>query len=55
MVGLNGSLGLNAIENAAAVGQRHLGWDIARAEREVADYRAAAHRFRPGRVEAAIT
>jgi len=46
MVGLNGSVGLDAVENAAQVAQKFLGWDDERASREVEDYRRYVERFR---------
>ncbi|HVF43704.1 MAG TPA: glycerol-3-phosphate dehydrogenase/oxidase [Pyrinomonadaceae bacterium] len=47
MVGLNGQLGLDALEAAARVAQRFLGWDEARAEYEVESYKSYVERFRP--------
>ncbi|HYX41811.1 MAG TPA: glycerol-3-phosphate dehydrogenase/oxidase, partial [Pyrinomonadaceae bacterium] len=47
MVGLNGTLGLDAVECAAELAQKYLGWDDARAAREVADYRRYVERFQP--------
>jgi glycerol-3-phosphate dehydrogenase len=47
MVGLNSEAGLDAIEAAAKVAQKYLGWDEERAAREVDDYRKYARRFRP--------
>jgi glycerol-3-phosphate dehydrogenase len=47
MVGLNGSVGLDAVESAAHVAQKFLGWDDARAAREVEDYRRYVERFHP--------
>ncbi len=47
MVGLNRHLGLNAVEGAARVAQKYLGWDTDRAAREAADYRLYVARFRP--------
>ena len=46
MVGLNRALGLDAVAAAARVAQKHLGWDEARAEQEVAAYRRYVERFR---------
>jgi glycerol-3-phosphate dehydrogenase len=39
MVGLNSSCGRNAVEAAAMVGRKFLGWSAERARREVQDYR----------------
>ena len=39
MVGLNSTGGLNAVEAAASVAQKHLGWPAGRVEREIAAYR----------------
>jgi glycerol-3-phosphate dehydrogenase len=39
MVGLNSTIGLEAIDAAAAIAQRHLGWSPERAEQEVKSYR----------------
>jgi glycerol-3-phosphate dehydrogenase len=39
MVGLNSTGGLNAVEAAASVAQRHLGWTASRVAREIAAYR----------------
>lgn len=39
MVGLNSSIGLNAVNAAAAVAQKHLGWSSARVVDEVETYR----------------
>ncbi|HYY55889.1 MAG TPA: glycerol-3-phosphate dehydrogenase, partial [Pyrinomonadaceae bacterium] len=39
MVGMNGSLGLDAVEAAARIAQKYLGWSRARAEQETAAYR----------------
>jgi glycerol-3-phosphate dehydrogenase len=47
MVGLNGSVGLNAIENAARIARKYLGWDEARLELEVDEYRKYVRRFHP--------
>jgi glycerol-3-phosphate dehydrogenase len=49
MVGLNGSVGLDAVEKAAHVAQKFLGWDDGRVASEVEDYRSYAGRFHPGR------
>ena len=50
MVGLSRALGLDAVEHAAELAQKYLGWDDARVEREVSDYRRYIERFLP-RVE----
>lgn len=47
MVGLNSSAGLNAVEAAAQVARKHLGWSEERAASEVAAYRAYVERFHP--------
>ena len=47
MTGLNSQLGLDAVERAARVAQRFLGWDESRAAREVENYRRYVERFRP--------
>lgn len=52
MTGLNSSLGLDAVERAAEVAQEFLGWDDARAAREVNDYRRYVERFQAPRREA---
>jgi glycerol-3-phosphate dehydrogenase len=46
MVGLDGALGLDAVEAAAHVAQKYLGWTDARAQSEVAAYRRYVARFR---------
>ena len=47
MVGLNRAAGLDALAQAARVAQKYLGWDDARAEREMDAYRRYVARFRP--------
>ena len=47
LVGWDADLGLGSVEGAARVARRHLGWDDARAEAEVAAYRAYIRRFHP--------
>ncbi|MFL5758289.1 MAG: glycerol-3-phosphate dehydrogenase/oxidase [Thermomicrobiales bacterium] len=47
MAGLGPRMAIGADMAAAEVARCHLGWDQARAEREVAAYRAALDRFRP--------
>jgi glycerol-3-phosphate dehydrogenase len=47
MVGLNRTLGLDAVAEAARIAQKCLGWDAARAQREVDAYRHYVERFRP--------
>lgn len=49
MVGLNGQVGLDAVERAALLARKFLGWDDARAAREVEDYRRYIERFHPKR------
>ena len=39
MVGLNSTCGLDAVESAAKIAQKHLGWSDARVEEETAAYR----------------
>jgi glycerol-3-phosphate dehydrogenase len=45
MAGLNSRTGLDAVEAAARVARKFLGWDDARAAREVEDYRRYVERF----------
>jgi glycerol-3-phosphate dehydrogenase len=45
MVGLNGVVGLDALERAAHIAQKFLGWDDERASGEVEAYRRYAERF----------
>ncbi|MGH2561388.1 MAG: glycerol-3-phosphate dehydrogenase [Thermomicrobiales bacterium] len=47
MAGLGPRMAVGADEAAAALAQRHLGWDADRAAREVAAYRAYLARFKP--------
>jgi glycerol-3-phosphate dehydrogenase len=47
LVGMNEAAGLDAIEGAAAIARRHLGWDAERVAREVAAYRDYVRRFHP--------
>jgi glycerol-3-phosphate dehydrogenase len=47
MIGMNAAVGLDAIEGAARIAQKYLGWSAARAEREVAAYRTYIERFHP--------
>jgi glycerol-3-phosphate dehydrogenase len=44
MVGLNSSAGLKAVEAAARVAGKHLGWSAGRIEEEIADYRKLVRR-----------
>lgn len=46
MVGFNSTCGVNAVEAAAKIAQKYLGWSQARAEQEVADYQTYIARFR---------
>ena len=46
MVGLNSTCGLKAVERAASVAQRYLGWTDSRVVREVEDYLRYVERFR---------
>jgi glycerol-3-phosphate dehydrogenase len=47
MVGLGPDVGLESDEAAARIACKHLGWDDARATREVARYRAYVERYHP--------
>jgi glycerol-3-phosphate dehydrogenase len=47
MIGLDGRVGQDALERAARIAQRFLGWDDVRAAREVEDYRRYITRFIP--------
>jgi glycerol-3-phosphate dehydrogenase len=47
MVGLNSACGLNALEAAAEIAQKHLGWSESRVKRETEDYRKHVERFIP--------
>jgi glycerol-3-phosphate dehydrogenase len=47
MVGMNAAAGLDAVEAAAKVAQKYLGWDDDRVTREIADYRKYVQRFHP--------
>jgi glycerol-3-phosphate dehydrogenase len=47
MVGLDGRLGLDALDDAARVAREHLGWDEARAAHEVESYKRHVERFQP--------
>jgi glycerol-3-phosphate dehydrogenase len=47
IVGLGPRMAIGTDLNAAEIAQRHLGWDQARADREVDAYRAYLERFRP--------
>ncbi|HEY0005015.1 MAG TPA: glycerol-3-phosphate dehydrogenase [Pyrinomonadaceae bacterium] len=47
LVGLNAANGLDAVEAAASVAVRHLGWTSERAAQEVSAYRDYIKRFRP--------
>jgi glycerol-3-phosphate dehydrogenase len=49
MVGLNGQVGLDALERAAGVARKFLGWDEGRATGEVESYRSYVERFRQSR------
>ena len=44
MVGLNSSCGLDAVEAAARVAQKHLDWSADRVELEIANYRKLVSR-----------
>jgi glycerol-3-phosphate dehydrogenase len=45
MSGLSSDLGMSEVEDAAAVGQKVLGWSAQRAEQEIENYRAYIQRF----------
>lgn len=47
MVGMNAAAGLDAIEGAARISQKYLGWSQERAAREVSAYRKYIERFHP--------
>lgn len=47
MLGLNGSVGLDALERAARLAQKFLGWDEGRASGEAEAYRSYVTRFTP--------
>jgi glycerol-3-phosphate dehydrogenase len=47
MVGLNTSAGLNAVESAAQIAQKHLGWREARMAQDIEAYREYVRRFHP--------
>jgi glycerol-3-phosphate dehydrogenase len=47
MVGLNSSCGLNAVEAAGRIAQKHLGWSESRVEDGIAAYRKEIKRFNP--------
>jgi glycerol-3-phosphate dehydrogenase len=47
MVGMNAASGLNAVEAAARVARKYLGWTEARSDHEIAAYRKYVERFHP--------
>jgi glycerol-3-phosphate dehydrogenase len=47
MVGLNSNCGLDAVESAASVAQKHLGWSESRAHQETDAYRKEISRRFP--------
>ncbi len=47
LVGMNAAAGLDAVEAAARLAQKYLGWDDDRAALEIADYRKYVQRFHP--------
>ncbi|MDT4955434.1 MAG: glycerol-3-phosphate dehydrogenase [Acidobacteriota bacterium] len=47
LVGLDRAAGLDAVETAAAIARKYLGWDEQRAEREVSEYQKYVRRFHP--------
>ena len=46
MVGLNSTCGLNALEAAAAIAQKHLGWSSGRSDEEIGEYREHVKQLR---------
>ncbi|MDQ3856598.1 MAG: glycerol-3-phosphate dehydrogenase [Chloroflexota bacterium] len=52
MAGVGPRVGLDVLEAAAEIGLRYLGWDEARADREVAEYCAYIERFQPRELQA---
>ena len=51
LVGMNALAGLDAVEAAARIARKYLGWDDERAALEIADYRKYVQRFRPRAIE----
>lgn len=49
MVGLNSACGLNAVDAAARVAQKHLGWHEERVKQEIGSYQNYVDRFAPKR------
>jgi glycerol-3-phosphate dehydrogenase len=47
MVGLNSSCGLDAVEAAASIGRKHLGWSESRVNQETSTYRKEISRRKP--------
>lgn len=47
MVGMNAAAGLDAVEAAATLAQKYLGWDDDRAAREIANYQKYIQRLHP--------
>jgi glycerol-3-phosphate dehydrogenase len=47
LLGLNAAAGLDAVEPAARLARKYLGWDDDRVAREIADYRKYVRRFHP--------
>lgn len=47
LTGMNATAGLDAVEAAATLAKKYLGWDDERAAREIADYRKYVRRFHP--------
>ena len=47
MVGLNSTCGLNAVEAAARIAQKHLGWSEDRVKQEIDAYQKEIERFNP--------
>lgn len=51
LVGMNAAAGLDAVETAARLAQKYLGWDDDRATREIAGYRKYVRRFHPRAID----
>lgn len=47
LVGMNATAGLDAVEAAAEIARKYLGWDDDRVAREISEYRRYIRRFRP--------
>ncbi|HEX8141128.1 MAG TPA: glycerol-3-phosphate dehydrogenase [Pyrinomonadaceae bacterium] len=53
VIGLNASVGLDAVESAARIASKYLGWPADRARAEIAAYRKYIERFHPKSLETA--